>query len=414
MNARLCQAAARNDLDAVRAALDDGADPNSALVHAIEAGALEAMLLLLERGAKLDVAVGGKNPVLAAACAQPDSDLLKHLLARGIDLAPYPTIAGADREASRLLRQARAGARPIVGPPPKSRWWIDCAVCKQLPDHMHWCGSMSCETTNAPTPVITEQFETFGDLWKCPWCWTYYDHQREHDNGMGGWDSVDIYRIHTLERALALLRGQSGFVSKARGDREIASLTRAIYFDDVRTLPGKKVQISGDQVKDARRVVMIYSLGDTGARQLVGRWVPEAEHEKLVAELAARGFPVAETDFDSDADFVWLRTADGLDVFDKTRKVFELTGDRATCDDGRVLSRTDLASVIAFADGYEYRGVKAVLRSGETVELITDYSTSATIDPFYTRNQLLFETGWCATLAIAIAHWSGARYENLI
>ncbi len=393
--------------------LDGAATP---LVHAIEAGDLDAMLLLLERGAKFDIDVDGTNPVLSAACAQPDSDLLKQLLARGIDLAPYPRCVGADSEASRLLRQARAGARPIVGPPPKSRWWTDCAVCKALPDHMGWCHTASGERTGAPLPAITEQFETFGDLWKCPWCWTYYEHERDHDNGItDGWDSESLRRIHVLERALLLLRGMSGGGGPTpRIDREIASVTRAIYFEDIKALPGDKFQISGERVRDGRRVVMIYSLGDTGARQLIGRWVPEAEHAQLVADLKTRGFPAAETDFDSDSNFVWVRNADGLEVFDDTGRVFAAAGERATLDDDRVLARTDIARVIAFADGYVVRGVKAVLRSGEQVALITETSTSATIDPFYTRNQLLSETGWCAALAIAIAHWVGVAFENLI
>lgn len=80
-----------------------------------------------------------------------------------------------------------------------------------------------------------------------------------------------------------------------------------------------------------------------------------------------------------------------------------------------MLERADIATVIVFAnDDYIYRGVKAVLRSGKEFPLVTEASGGAMGDPTYTRNELLMETGWAATIAIAPATWAGARYEDLI
>ena len=58
------------------------------------------------------------------------------------------------------------------------------------------------------------------------------------------------------------------------------------------------------------------------------------------------------------------------------------------------------------------RGIKGALQSGEEVKLATDMAISAMEDPTYTRNQLLFETEWCATVGIVIAKWAGAKFEN--
>lgn len=167
-------------------------------------------------------------------------------------------------------------------------------------------------------------------------------------------------------------------------------------------------------MKDDQRVLMIWSLGSDGAKQLASGWVPEAERAARVADLKARGLALAETDWF--CDFVWICNADGsVEVFDDTRKVLEATGDRMTLEGGRIIARTDIARVIAFADGYTYRGVKAVLPSGEEVGLATEYSMSAEINWQYNRNDLLWETGWCSSIGYAIARWAGlGGIEDLI
>jgi hypothetical protein len=184
-------------------------------------------------------------------------------------------------------------------------------------------------------------------------------------------------------------------------------------FEEAIVRPGRKVQVSGTEVKDGKRVLMIYSLEADGAKQLAWRQVPEDEHSTVVTDLSTRGLAVAETDFS--CDFVWVSNAGGIEVFDSKCKVLDAVGDRATLADGRVIPRADIARVIAFAAGdYVYRGVKAALRSGQEIPLVTEASGSAMGDPTYSRNELLMETGWASTIGGAIARWAGTGFDDRI
>jgi len=395
---------AMRELVASGAKLEPGA-----LVVAIAAGNLEGLQLLFDLGATMGAA---QATILQVACQQPDSDLLKLLLLRGLDLAPYPHLECASTESERLLRNARAGLLPPARPTAAS--WQDCPLCRDLGKVTGWY----CRTNESEgqLPKVTEQFETFGfernGLWKCPYCGTYYDYERDHDNGMtDGYDSEYLTRISDA-KALEALRAMPA--RRPQLQREMAALELRVRFDEAAAVPGAgRVQIPGSEVKDGKRLLMIYSLGSDGAKQLAYRNLPEAEHDALVADLKARGFPVAETDFF--CDFVWVCHADGVEVYDSKGKVFEAVGDRATLEDGRVVPRADLTRVIAFAaDDYIYRGIKAALRSGKEVALVTEASGSAMGDPLYTRNELLFETGWCSTLGFAIARWASVPFEDLI
>ena len=181
--------------------------------------------------------------------------------------------------------------------------------------------------------------------------------------------------------------------------------------EEALAVPGRKVLVSGTQVKEGKRALMIFSLSTDGAKEIAARRVPEGEHDALMADLRARGLAVGETD--SSCDFVWAITADGIEVYDSKRKVFEAAGDRATLVDGSVLARADFARVATYvSEDYIHRGVKAALRSGEEVELVPEISLSALGDPAYTRNELLWETGWTSTIGIAIATWAGTEFEH--
>ncbi len=395
---------------ALQALLTLGADieprngASTPLVEAIESGDLHGMLLLLDHGAAMNFAVDGANPVLAAAIAAPDSDLLEHLLARGIEVPPrpYPSYGEADR----LLKCALAGIRPHVGPPTFASWSA-CRICSELPDPMHWCLSARGEFTGEHLPAVTEQqFKRYDELWKCTECATYYAYDRDHDNGLtDGWDSEDLKRL-SLDAARKRLEAMTG----PRNDRECA---RAAFAAAV-AAPGRKVQISGEDVTDGRRAVLIYRL-DPGAERLAWHRVLESEHDAIAAELASRGIERAETDFDSNNDFIWVRRADGIEVYDAERKVLDVSGEWATLADGRRIGRGELVRVIAFADDdYVARGVRAVLTSGEEVHLVLDCSASAMINYQYNRNDLLFETVWCSAIGHAIASWAGTALENLI
>lgn len=184
-------------------------------------------------------------------------------------------------------------------------------------------------------------------------------------------------------------------------------------FEEAIESPGEKFQAWGRQVRDGKRTAMIYTVGGTGAEQLAYKHIPEEETAALKADLLARGIAMAGYDFF--CMFLWITTAKGVKVYDDKRLVFDATGDRATLEDGRVIERSDIASVIAFAhDDYIYRGVKAALRSGKEVPLVTEASSSAMGDPTYTRNELLRETGWTHEIGRAVAAWAGAPFTDLI
>lgn len=395
---------------AVRALVAAGAkiEPR-ALVVAIESGDLDGLRLLFELGASWGAE---QASILRAACEQLDSDLLKYLLQRGIDIAPYPDLPTASHESDRLLRNARAGRVPPASPTASS--WKDCRLCHDLPTSMGWYCA-----TNEPAgqlPEVTEQFETVGfvpnghGLWKCPHCITYYEHSSDHDNGMtDGYDCEYLIRI-TQAKALEMLRSMK---SRPQIEREIAALSLRVTFDEAVAAPAAgKVQIPDDEVRDGKRLLMIYMLGSDGARRLAYRQVPETDYDALVADLKGRGFPLAETD--SCCDLVWRCNADGIELYDSKGKVLAAVGDRATLADGRVVARADFVRVIAFAsDDYVYRGVKAALRSGTEVPLVTDASLAA-MSGFYSRNELLFETVWCSLVGRAIAAWAGTGFDDLI
>ncbi len=183
-------------------------------------------------------------------------------------------------------------------------------------------------------------------------------------------------------------------------------------FEEAVAAPGEKYQVSG-RAKDGKRTVMIYTLGDDGAKQLGFTQVTEAEHAGVVADLSRRGLAIAETDWY--CDFIWHTNADGIAVYNSEHRVFDATGNTATLEDFKVVRREDIAKVIAFAsEDYIYRGAKALLRSGQEIPLVTEAASSAMGDPTYSRNELLMETGWAPKIAAAIATWAGSDFEDLI
>jgi hypothetical protein len=182
-------------------------------------------------------------------------------------------------------------------------------------------------------------------------------------------------------------------------------------FEEAVAAPGRKVQIPDTEVKNGERLLEIFSISMDGAKRTAFRRVPVAELDALVADLQRRGLAVAGND--AFCDFVWVSGPEGVEVYDNERLVFQAAGDRATLVDGRVVKRGDIARVITYAErDYVRRGVRAVLRSGEQVELVEESSVSAMGDPVYSRNELLNETGWCSTIAVAITRWAGTGFEN--
>jgi hypothetical protein len=179
--------------------------------------------------------------------------------------------------------------------------------------------------------------------------------------------------------------------------------------------PGRKAVVSGEEVRDGKRVLMIYSVASDGFRELAWSWVPVGEIEARLADWKAQGVEDALTD--PDCGFIWICGADSVEVFDSKCKVLDAVGDRATRADGAVIARGDVVRVFAWAtDDYVHRGVKATLQSGEDAELVTEISMGALAGaegwPVYSRNEYLCDTGWCLTLGDAIARWAGAAFES--
>ena len=173
--------------------------------------------------------------------------------------------------------------------------------------------------------------------------------------------------------------------------------------------PGRKVLTSAED----QRLVTVYGLASGGAKILAELMVAGAQHDALVAALRARGCELAASEVLT--RIVWVITADGIEVYDQRRKQLDASGDRATLREGRIVARPEFAKVFAWAsDQYAHRGIKASLRSGEEVELVTEISLAATGDPTYNRNDLLFDSGWCVTLGRAIASWAGTTFEDQI
>lgn len=184
-------------------------------------------------------------------------------------------------------------------------------------------------------------------------------------------------------------------------------------FEEAVAAPGKIVQLWGSDVVDGNRIQAIYRLADDGAKQLAWRPVPAAEYEAFVEQLKKRGLAVAETE--ATCDFIWIITVDSVAVYGRRAKVLDTIGPRAVLDDGRTIERADIVRVIAFTDDdYVYRGVKAELRSGQEIPMVTDVSMAAEAGAGYSRNDLIIETGWTSTLGVAIANWAGTTFDNRI
>ena len=176
--------------------------------------------------------------------------------------------------------------------------------------------------------------------------------------------------------------------------------------------PGKKVQISGKEVRPDGRALLIYSVGDEGARQLARTRLPEAEHAAKVEDLKTQGVRIADTDFKSGV--IWVPTDEGIEVYDDKRKLVDAAGEHAMLAGGKVVARSDVTLVFSYAEGYEDRGVKAALASGEQVDLAYAFDLSAEEDPTYNRNNLISDTTWCSAVGQAIARWAGVSFENRI
>ncbi|HEY0025134.1 MAG TPA: hypothetical protein VGB24_19630 [Longimicrobium sp.] len=161
------------------------------------------------------------------------------------------------------------------------------------------------------------------------------------------------------------------------------------------------------------RTLTLYSLADDRATALAHDSAPVGEEDAASAPLRARGIPIGKCD--RGCEFVWISDAGGVVVWGPHWRVLDARGASLSLADGRTMSPDQIERVFACAsDDYVSRGVRARLRSGEEVSLVRDISASAAADPAYSRNELLWDTGWAGSIARAVAAWAGAPYENRI
>jgi beta-lactamase regulating signal transducer with metallopeptidase domain len=139
----LTAAAYKGRLDAVRLLLDRGADPNlassfveSALTHAAEAGHVEIVSLLLDRGANIDqIIIPGNLNALGRASRKGRLEVVKLLVARGADVnvrawAPHPQISQFVKKEGKIVivkktlrRVKKDGTGRIVDDPSQKGEW---------------------------------------------------------------------------------------------------------------------------------------------------------------------------------------------------------------------------------------------------------------------------------------------------
>jgi hypothetical protein len=171
-------------------------------------------------------------------------------------------------------------------------------------------------------------------------------------------------------------------------------------------LPGPKVQAwSVSPAHDGLVTLALYEVGPGGAEYLAGGRFPEAQVSPMRTDLEGRGARPAGTS--DGAEYVWLEHDGGVTVYTTTAVVLEATGDRLTASEGS-WPRDALARIIAFAAAdFIKRGVKAALRTGAEVDVLTDISSAAYSDPTYGPDELLIDAEWCAYVAGAVSRWAG-------
>lgn len=183
-------------------------------------------------------------------------------------------------------------------------------------------------------------------------------------------------------------------------------------FDEALDRPGPLLAAWNLTVWKRGRTLTLFSLADDRARALASRAVAVGEEGALDAPLRARGLPVGA--YDDFCEFVWVKEADGVTVWGPHWRVLRAGGDTLVLADGRTLASAELERIHTYAEDYVERGVRARLRSGEEILLVRDVSATAAADPTYSRNELLYETGWAGAIAAAVAEWAGVPWDNLI
>jgi beta-lactamase regulating signal transducer with metallopeptidase domain len=134
----LSGAAYKGRLDAVRLLLDRGADPNlvgggSPLINAAEAGHAEIVSLLLDRGANIDQIIPGHQNALIRASGKGRLEVVKLLVGRGADVnarvwaaQTYQFVNEEGKTVTaftKTIQVFKDGTKKIIDDPPKKGEW---------------------------------------------------------------------------------------------------------------------------------------------------------------------------------------------------------------------------------------------------------------------------------------------------
>jgi ankyrin repeat protein len=472
-NLRLCQAVVANDVKGVRSALADGADidarvriadvsPQAALLYATNVPMVE---LLLDARADIEATDHRGHTVLERTVmgAGPSRiGVIEFLLRRGARISGFvllrarhdaevltileewpirsSTVSDADRQ---LMLAARAGALDAVkallgaGANPIARDTTGASALDHAWKHRHADVAFALERAALSREASTALFLAVLDdaPVRVSRAAKRADLEARTERGATALVLAARYGRHKAVRALvkagAALDARALVAAIQAGDwdgmhllielgarldvTDASIVSAACEQPDVAFLrylliaEPRRLHICESEEHEGTRSVLIYHLAHTGAKRLASRQSDTAVHDAMMSELEELGCAVAETDFF--CDYVWVAGADGVEVYDKECKALHAAGDRVTLRDGRVVARADIARVFTFAaDDFVHRGVKATLCSGEEIRLVTEYSGLAMGDPCYSRNELLWETGWCSTLGHALATWAGAAF----
>ncbi len=132
---------------------------------------------------------------------------------------------------------------------------------------------------------------------------------------------------------------------------------------------------------------------------------------RVVEDLNARGLVLAETE--ATCDFIWIITAESVEVYDRRSKVLDAREERAALDGGRVIARAEIVRFVAFAgpttSGAASKQSCVRLRTSRWLPTCRS-RRRPTLDTAATT--FLMETGWTATIGIAIANWAGTRSKT--
>jgi hypothetical protein len=197
-----------------------------------------------------------------------------------------------------------------------------------------------------------------------------------------------------------------GAVARREAGRTRPSFAEALASDGPKMLAWELTPTEG------RAWLTVFSLEDGRAVLVASRSGPEGDSAGLTEGLRAAGHVVGV--YDEHCDLVWTTGDSNVSIWGPHGRVLEADGERLRVDGGGDYPRDAFAAFQSYADEDDYidRGVRARLKSGEIVEIVSEPSATAAVDPTYNRSDLIWETAWTGAIAKALARWANADYES--